>query len=434
MSLLDAAAGGDPRAVDELYRLYRPFAVQAAERKVRREADVDDVAQEALLALIKGLPGLRHRTDEAVKAYLAKAVTSSASHLGRGTGAAISSGTGPDDGLRDMPAEVEDPVTRQDLAMAATTAVGEFRDHDIEVAGMLVQGLSPKEIAETLGIKVTTVYKWRLRLRALIVALIAHVDVAPDTPPSCRAFQASLATYLESRLPGGSHALGCPTCADLLADRRDRLYAFSHQRLPLAGVIGAGAWRLRHLLKAHPVLSAAGALAGGATVAIALAFPTPRHAEAVVTPPKAQAPVVAAVSTTSTTTATTTTTTAPPPTATTTITAPPVVVPPTTTIVTTPDRTSQIEASWTSVTMMHGQPVDLTATVTGNVNGTQSIPTGTIEWMVNGTQMSSMSVPGSGVVQWTWTPPQAGSYTVTASLVPTGGYPSASATTTVKVS
>jgi RNA polymerase sigma-70 factor (ECF subfamily) len=61
VSLVRAAASGDSAAVRELIDVVAPHVVTTVERAIGSgNADVEDVAQEALVALLHALPGFRH--------------------------------------------------------------------------------------------------------------------------------------------------------------------------------------------------------------------------------------------------------------------------------------------------------------------------------------------------------------------------------------
>jgi len=417
---LDLAAVGNQVAIDDVCREYRPFAVRYATTYAHRPADVEDVAQEALMDALKALPQLRSRTDVVFKAYLRRAARSHAVDVGKRL-------LVPAEGV----AFEDDALDRLDGGAAARAHVETMDASDVEMAEMLADGYSVKEIAEQRGLKVDTVYKWRARLQASTIRLVAKVDMDPAAPAACREFRVGMAPYLEERLPDGSHAFDCGTCMAILEERRDRLFSFSNRRLPLAGLVGMGLWKLRHVIAAHPLVTAAASTGVAGVVAVSLVLPPPHHATAA--PTTTSTVATTTTTTTSTPSPSTTTTVAPASTTTTTPASVPVVTPavaPTTTIVTTPARTSSMSVSWSSPTAAAGNPVQLTA----NVSGTPSTPTGTVVWSVNGVDESSTPVSASGVSTWTWTPTQPGTYSIVATLTPTGGFPATSATTSATIS
>jgi RNA polymerase sigma factor (sigma-70 family) len=58
-ALVVAAQGGDERARDELIAAYLPLLYNVVGRSLSGHADVDDVVQETMIRMVRGLPGLR---------------------------------------------------------------------------------------------------------------------------------------------------------------------------------------------------------------------------------------------------------------------------------------------------------------------------------------------------------------------------------------
>ncbi|WP_221328232.1 RNA polymerase sigma factor [Actinoplanes sp. L3-i22] len=58
-ALVVAARAGDQRALDELIAAYLPLLYNVAGRALSGHADVDDVVQETMIRMVRGLPGLR---------------------------------------------------------------------------------------------------------------------------------------------------------------------------------------------------------------------------------------------------------------------------------------------------------------------------------------------------------------------------------------
>jgi RNA polymerase sigma factor (sigma-70 family) len=58
-ALVDAARAGDQRALDELIAQYLPLVYNIVGRALAQRADVDDVVQNTMLRVVRGLPGLR---------------------------------------------------------------------------------------------------------------------------------------------------------------------------------------------------------------------------------------------------------------------------------------------------------------------------------------------------------------------------------------
>ena len=58
-TLGSAAAAGDPAALEHLVSEYLPLLYNIVGRALPATADVDDVVQETMLRVVRGLPGLR---------------------------------------------------------------------------------------------------------------------------------------------------------------------------------------------------------------------------------------------------------------------------------------------------------------------------------------------------------------------------------------
>ena len=67
-ALLDAARAGDRGAVEALVTRHAPAVFRFAHRMCDNPADADEVAQDALIAAVRGLPGVR--ADAAVTTWL----------------------------------------------------------------------------------------------------------------------------------------------------------------------------------------------------------------------------------------------------------------------------------------------------------------------------------------------------------------------------
>ncbi len=68
-SLLAAVRGGDRRALDDLLRRHQPRLWAVCRRLTGSEADADDAAQEALVAIVRGLPAFDGRSRFGTWAY-----------------------------------------------------------------------------------------------------------------------------------------------------------------------------------------------------------------------------------------------------------------------------------------------------------------------------------------------------------------------------
>jgi DNA-directed RNA polymerase specialized sigma24 family protein len=88
---VSAAQEGDRRALEELFARYLPRVRQIVAlrmgRRQRQILEVDDVAQEALLSVFRGLERFEHRSQGSFRNWLARCVESQVAGAARKAGA-----------------------------------------------------------------------------------------------------------------------------------------------------------------------------------------------------------------------------------------------------------------------------------------------------------------------------------------------------------
>lgn len=157
---LGAAVQGDREALESLVTELLPRVRNLVRYLVRGDADVDDIAQEALVAVIRGLPshrgdGTLHAWADRVTARAAFAYLRSARRKGSHVDAGADLAAVPDD--RDRPDEY---AARRKAVDLLDQLPGEQRQ---ALVMHHVLGLSVPEIAQELGVPFETV-RSRLRL------------------------------------------------------------------------------------------------------------------------------------------------------------------------------------------------------------------------------------------------------------------------------
>lgn len=178
--LVTAAQGGDQRALDQLLRLHYDRIYAVCRRLAGNEADALDAAQEALIAIVRGLDRFDGRAAFGTWAYRV-ATNACLDELRRRT-------RRPDPGLPDWeeapvggPPEMAEQVTdRLDIDAALQGLPEEFRT---PVVLRDVAGLDYAEIAAVLSIPPGTVRSRIARGRAALARQMGGNRTAPADRP-----------------------------------------------------------------------------------------------------------------------------------------------------------------------------------------------------------------------------------------------------------
>ena len=166
---MEAAQGGDRAALDTLLRRHYDRLYALCRRMTGDAADAADACQEALIAVVRGLPSFDGRSAFGTWAYRV-ATNACLDELRRRR-------RRPEPGLPEGSAEVPSPVehtessdTRLDLDRALQSLPADYR---AAVVLRDVCGLSYDEIAETLSIPPGTVRSRIARGRSALVPLLS---------------------------------------------------------------------------------------------------------------------------------------------------------------------------------------------------------------------------------------------------------------------
>ncbi|HEX9991976.1 MAG TPA: sigma-70 family RNA polymerase sigma factor [Acidimicrobiales bacterium] len=266
-----------------------PLVRGIVRRRVRDEAAVDDLVQEAFVRLATARERLNGGALAPYAATVARTVVIEAArrrerlerHLPRMLD-------------RVPPAEPEDLLLDAEERDAVEDALDHLPPADRaalvahEVHGARLDALAATT-ATTPGATAARLARARARLRVEYLIALRRVDLPGD---ACRPVLVAISAGDRRRqrtLAAGDHLLSCPTCASLappLAERRRALTAL----LPFA-VAAMGARRLVAKARAHPAATATGATA----VAVAVTAAAVVAARPPETPPPA--PVATATST-----------------------------------------------------------------------------------------------------------------------------------------
>jgi len=195
-ALVGAAREGDTSALDALLRRHHDRIHAVCRRMTANEADADDATQEALVAIVRGLPRFDGRSRFSTWAYRV-ATNACLDELRRhrrrpqpAGGVGLEEGGLGDGGARASPSAAEggrgaaaDGVAadRVDVSRALSKLAPEFR------AAVVLRdlcGLDYAEIAEVLGVPPGTVRSRIARGRAALVPLLAPGHrPGPDAGP-----------------------------------------------------------------------------------------------------------------------------------------------------------------------------------------------------------------------------------------------------------
>jgi RNA polymerase sigma-70 factor (ECF subfamily) len=181
-ALVAAAVGGDRDALDALLRRHHDRLYALCRRMTGNDADALDATQDALIAIVRGLPRFRAGARFSTWAYRV-ATNACLDELRRRR-------RRPEPGLPDL-----DRMRRAASAAAASPADGVDARVDIDRALASVAsefrapvvlrdlcGLDYAEIADVLDIPVGTVKSRIARGRAILAGLLGNPAAAPDRP------------------------------------------------------------------------------------------------------------------------------------------------------------------------------------------------------------------------------------------------------------
>src|SRR5947209_885533 len=175
--LLASLAGGDRRALDELFKRYRLLAYRVAHRLLGNEADALDAVQDGFAKALTHLPGFQGRST--FKTWLLRVVSNAALDLGRQRGrkeAVSLDALGSGDREQVEPLSLDNPaggLEREDLRALLNQALATLPEAQRRTFVLHAEAeLSYREVAEVLGISIGTVmsrlFYARQKLRAYL--------------------------------------------------------------------------------------------------------------------------------------------------------------------------------------------------------------------------------------------------------------------------
>ena len=170
-STLALARRGDPVALDAVLRHHYPQVLTLCTRLCRNPTDAADATQEAMIAIVRGLPGFDGRSAFSTWVYRV-ATNACLDELRRRARRPI-----PAERVEARPTATADPDGRMDIESALRTLPIEFR------AAVVLRdlcGLDYDEIAEVLAIAPGTVRSRIARGRAVLARRLGNQNDSAD--------------------------------------------------------------------------------------------------------------------------------------------------------------------------------------------------------------------------------------------------------------
>jgi RNA polymerase sigma-70 factor (ECF subfamily) len=224
--LVEAARGGDRRALERLLGEHQARVYRFGKKMCRDDEDAADVLQETLLAAVRTLPDFRG--DSSVSTWLftiARSFCMKKRRTSKFAPASIESlDQQADQGttVADPDRSPEEEAAGRQLRAALDTAIDSLEPMYREVLVLRdVEGLPAAEVAEALGLSVDAVKSRLHRARMTVrerVAPALGLDAAGAPAPSCRDVVEIFSRRMEGEIDGSGcaeleqHLQGCPAC------------------------------------------------------------------------------------------------------------------------------------------------------------------------------------------------------------------------------
>jgi len=226
-ALLERIRRGDAAALRALLTHHAPSVFRFAMNMCRSRDDAEDVAQETLLAAVRGAKDVREVAS--FTTWLYAVARSFCIKMRRRQKHAPTAFVSVDDSGVELPFAGESPddaAAARELAAALEDALGGLEEKYREVIVLRdMEGLSASEVAGVLGISVEAVksrlHRARATVRALLGPVFAGIDVAVASPQSapCREIGTTFSRYLEGEIGPNEcvamqrHVESCRSCS-----------------------------------------------------------------------------------------------------------------------------------------------------------------------------------------------------------------------------
>jgi RNA polymerase sigma factor (sigma-70 family) len=177
-SLAEAASRGDTEAMAKLLKLLAPGMIRAAQALLSRShPDVDDVAQQSMIALVQAMPGFR---GECSPAHFASSIVTRYALAARRRQTKRETRTDDAvevDALFSTEASATDAVMAERRRHAVRGLLGTLPENQAETLALrVVLGMSLAEVAAATQVPLNTV---RSRIRLAREALLSRIEADP---------------------------------------------------------------------------------------------------------------------------------------------------------------------------------------------------------------------------------------------------------------
>ncbi len=227
--LLEAARGGDDEALERLLERHQARVYRFGMKMCRNPDDAEDVLQDTLLAMARGVRDFRGASSLSTWLYsIARSFCIKKRRRSRFAPATESSIDCDDDreagALVDPGVSPEEAAARHEVGQALEAAIARLEPKYREVLILRdAEGLTAPEVAEVLGLGVDAVksrlHRARRSVRDRLAPLLAPAgDPAPAAGASCPDVLAMFSRHLEGEISADvcasmeRHLEGCPRC------------------------------------------------------------------------------------------------------------------------------------------------------------------------------------------------------------------------------
>ncbi len=226
--LLEAVRAGDASALRELLERHAPSVFRFAMKMCRGRDDAEDVAQETLLAAVRGAKDVRQ--DSSFTTWLYAVARNFCIRMRRRQKLQPRRDASTDDASTDAPSELnapDDDASAHEIAVALDRAIGNLEDKYREVIVLRdIEGLSAAEVADVLGVSVEAVKSRLHRARTEVRASLERFAPRPDSiavprDAPCAEIGTTFSRYLEGEIGPDAcaamqrHVEGCKSCSSV---------------------------------------------------------------------------------------------------------------------------------------------------------------------------------------------------------------------------
>lgn len=219
-AVLDRARAGDRAALDELLSELAP-RIRRFGRHLCGQTDLDDVTQETLLSIVRGLPGWEGRGS--LSSWVFALARSACARRRRGKKNAPHLSEEALEGEIAPAPDPEQQAQQSELGRALDRALARLSDDHREVILLRdVEGFTAPEAAATLGVSIDALKSRLHRARGVLRAELEQElgPTARPPKPGCPDVASAWSRHLEGEASDAAwaaveaHADGCPACGE----------------------------------------------------------------------------------------------------------------------------------------------------------------------------------------------------------------------------